>query len=70
MALGINWRDAMPIVHSAIDRLVNEEVVRLSWKGHPLAKRDGPYRIGRGSRFPLWQGKVRSVVSHKCWPAT
>ena len=53
IAPGVNWRDAMPIVHSAVDRLVDEGVVRLSWKGHPLAKRDGPYRIGRGSRSPL-----------------
>lgn len=50
---GTNWRDAMPTVHSAVDRLVDEEVVRLSWKGHPLAKRDGPYRIGRGSRISV-----------------
>ena len=53
IAPGTNWRDAMPIVHSAVDRLVDEDVVRLSWKGRPLAKRDGPYRIGYGSRIPL-----------------
>lgn len=41
------WRDAMPLVHAAVDGLVAERRVRLSWKGKPLAARDGPYRIGR-----------------------
>jgi len=41
------WRDAMPIVHAAVDRLCDEGAVRLSWKGRPLAARAGPYRIGR-----------------------
>jgi hypothetical protein len=43
------WRDAMPLVHAAIDGLVEEGQVRLSWKGRPLAVRDGPYRIGRAT---------------------
>ena len=42
-----HWRDEMPEVHAAIDDLVAEGVVSLSWKGHPLATRDGPYRIHR-----------------------
>jgi hypothetical protein len=42
------WREAMPIVHAAVDRLVAEGVVRLSWKGEPLDARAGPYRIRRG----------------------
>ena len=42
------WRDAMPEVHAAVDALVHDGVVRLSWKGRPLAMRVGPYRIGRG----------------------
>lgn len=37
----------MPAVHAAIDRLVADGVVQLSWKSRPLAMRDGPYRIGR-----------------------
>lgn len=41
------WRDVMPDVHTAVDALVAEGRVRLSWKGKPLAARDGPYRIGR-----------------------
>ncbi len=41
------WRTAMPAVHAAVDRLVADGVVRLSWKGMPLPARAGPYRIGR-----------------------
>ena len=44
------WRDAMPTVHAAVDRLVAEGHVQLSWKGEPLATRAGPYRIRRGAR--------------------
>jgi hypothetical protein len=44
---GENWRDAMPAVHSAVDRLFDEGIVRLSWKGKPLATCAGPYRISR-----------------------
>lgn len=46
-AIAKDWRGAMPSVHAAIDRLVEEGSVRLSWKGRPLAARSGPYRIGR-----------------------
>jgi hypothetical protein len=42
-----SWREAMPIVHAAVDALVAEGAVRLSWKGKPLSSRTGPYRIGR-----------------------
>ena len=41
------WRAAMPSVHAAVDTLVEEGRVQLSWKGETLAKRSGPYRIGR-----------------------
>ena len=47
---GADWRDAMPTVHSAIDCLVDEGAVRLTWQGQPLALRAGPYRIGRADR--------------------
>lgn len=47
-----NWREVMPVVHGAIDRLVSEGVVRLSWKGENLPARAGPYRIGRGTVMP------------------
>ncbi len=41
------WRAAMPLVHAAVDTLVEEGHVELSWKGKTLPKRSGPYRIGR-----------------------
>ncbi|KQU55926.1 hypothetical protein ASG67_07480 [Sphingomonas sp. Leaf339] len=44
----MDWREAMPIVHAAIDGMVVEGLVRLSWKGDRLEARTGPYRIGRG----------------------
>lgn len=44
---GEHWRAAMPAVHAAVDRLVADGRVKLSWKGAALAARDGPYRIGR-----------------------
>ncbi|UYY60347.1 DUF3253 domain-containing protein [Sphingomonas sp. S2-65] len=46
-AMAPDWRGAMPAVHAAIDGLVRDGMVRLSWKGRPLATRSGPYRIGR-----------------------
>lgn len=42
-----DWRAAMPTVHGAVDGLVADGLVRLSWKGAALAARDGPYRIRR-----------------------
>lgn len=42
-----DWRSFMPAVHTAIDELMSEGVVQLSWKGRPLDKRAGPYRISR-----------------------
>jgi hypothetical protein len=48
-AIALDWRDAMPAVHAAIDGLVRDGLVRLSWKGRLLATRSGPYRIGRMS---------------------
>ena len=42
------WREAMPEVHAAVDQMVSDGLVRLSWKGRRLATRAGPYRIGRG----------------------
>lgn len=42
-----HWRDAMPLVHAAVDQLLAQAQVRLSWKGEALTTRAGPYRIGR-----------------------
>ena len=41
------WRSIMPIVHAAVDRLVADGQVQLSWKGQMLDTRAGPYRIRR-----------------------
>jgi hypothetical protein len=46
----LDWRDMMPLVHAAVDQLVDQGGIRLSWKGRTLAVRSGPYRIGRGVR--------------------
>jgi hypothetical protein len=43
-----DWRGEMTRVHAAVDQLAAVGAVRLSWKGAALARRDGPYRIGRG----------------------
>jgi len=40
-----NWRLAMPVVHAAVDALLEHRIVVISWKGRPLASRAGPYRI-------------------------
>lgn len=42
-----DWRGEMPAVHEAIDRLLAEGAVRLSWKAKAMRVRQGPYRIGR-----------------------
>ena len=36
-----NWRELMPMVHAAVDRLVADGLVRLSWKGETLTERVG-----------------------------
>jgi hypothetical protein len=41
-----DWRGEMARVHAAVDGLVAEGAVRLSWKGVAMARRAGPYRIG------------------------
>ncbi|RZT46363.1 uncharacterized protein DUF3253 [Sphingomonas sp. BK036] len=40
-----DWRTAMPAVHAAIDQLMAEGAVQLSWKGKALKTRTGAYRI-------------------------
>ena len=42
---GDEWRHGMPVVHAAVDRLLRNGAVRLSWKGEHLETRSGPYRI-------------------------
>jgi len=43
------WREEMRAVHSAVDNLLSEGIVSLSWKGQRLHKRNGPYRISSNS---------------------
>jgi len=42
-----DWRGEMANVHQAVDGLVAEGLVRLSWKGEAKRVREGAYRIGR-----------------------
>ncbi len=44
---GGDWRAMMPVVHDGVDELVAAGTIRLSWKAVPMARRAGPYRIGR-----------------------
>jgi hypothetical protein len=43
-----DWRGEMSAVHAAIDAMVTERLIWLSWKGKAMAVREGPYRIGQG----------------------
>ncbi|QDM39951.1 DUF3253 domain-containing protein [Altererythrobacter sp. TH136] len=40
-----DWRASMPIIHAAVDQLVDQNRISLSWKGQSLSARCGPYRI-------------------------
>ena len=42
-----DWRARMDEVHAAADALVDAGAIALSWKGAPMQKRRGPYRIAR-----------------------
>ncbi len=42
-----DWRARMPDVHAAVDAMMADGAVRLSWKGVALPAREGPYRIAR-----------------------
>lgn len=46
------WRTAMPVIHAAVDGLLPNGAVRLSWIGKTLKCRSGPYRIALGSEVP------------------
>ncbi|GLR48372.1 DUF3253 domain-containing protein [Sphingomonas astaxanthinifaciens] len=45
-----DWRAAMPMVHGAVNRLLAEGAIRLSWKGQRLTARAGPYRVAMNIR--------------------
>lgn len=40
-----DWRRLMPVVNTAVDHLITEGVVQITWKGRRLDQRAGPYRI-------------------------
>ncbi len=42
------WRAQMPKVHAAVDQMVGDGQVGLSWKGERMPTRKGAYRIHRG----------------------
>lgn len=44
---GEDWREHMGSVHRAVDIMLAEKSVELSWKGEPVSQRRGPYRIAR-----------------------
>jgi hypothetical protein len=44
------WRAVMPVVHAAIDQMMDDGLIELSWKRKSMPSRSGPYRIGRAHR--------------------
>lgn len=42
-----DWRAQMDAVHAAADALTRQGAISLSWRGVPMQKRRGPYRIAR-----------------------
>mgnify|MGYP002777288299 FL=1 len=42
-----DWRAHMDAVHVAADALAEADTITLSWRGTPMQKRRGPYRIAR-----------------------
>ena len=42
-----DWRARMDDVHRAVDSLLEEGRITLSWKGLPMERRNGPYRIAK-----------------------
>ncbi len=44
---GGDWRSRMNDVHEAVQVLVEEGAVKLSWKGQTRLTAQGPYRIAR-----------------------
>lgn len=42
-----DWRGEMDRIHAAVDALLAAGAIALTWKGAPMQKRRGPYRIAR-----------------------
>lgn len=45
-----DWRSHMDSVHRAVDAMLENGAITLSWKGKKLGQRSGAYRIAR--RWP------------------
>ncbi|SFV38442.1 Protein of unknown function [Devosia crocina] len=39
------WRTYMDVVHAAVDDLLEQDRIHLSWKSKSMPTRSGPYRI-------------------------
>lgn len=69
-----DWRAAMPIVHAAVDHLLDQANMILSWKGRLLSARSGPYRIARANgslwerRSSLRRPELRRKAARKTHP--
>lgn len=42
-----DWRAELAAVHAAVDIMIAQGTIALSWRGEPKQKRRGPYRIAR-----------------------
>lgn len=47
-----DWRARMDEVHAAVDALVKDSAITLSWQGNPKSERRGPYRVARRTCQP------------------
>lgn len=41
----LQWRKFMPVVHDAVDALIERGEITLTWKSAVMSERAGPYRI-------------------------
>lgn len=47
-----DWRAEMAVVHAAVDALMAQGAISLTWRGAPKRERRGPYRIARRTGQP------------------
>ncbi len=47
-----DWRAQMDTVHAAVDELLAEKLIIISWKGVRKERRSGAYRIARRPLLP------------------
>ncbi len=46
----LEWRKFMPVVHQAVDVLMAQGDITLTWKSAVMGERSGPYRISSVNR--------------------